>query len=35
MLEKKQDALRNLIKELEDSIAYIDWKQNFYEEVLS
>lgn len=35
MLEKKQDALRNSIKELEDSIAYIDWKQNFYEEVLS
>lgn len=27
--------MRNSIKELEDSIAYIDWKQNFYEEVLS
>lgn len=35
MLSKKQDALRNSIKELEDSVAYIDWKQNFYDEVLS
>lgn len=24
-----------MIKELEDSIAYIDWKQNFYDEVLT
>lgn len=22
-------------KELEESVAYIDWKQNFYDEVLS
>lgn len=35
MLDKKQERLRQTIKELEDSIAYIDWKQNFYDEVLS
>ena len=35
MLAKKQEALRVTIKELEDSVAYIDWKQNFYDEVLS
>ncbi len=32
---KKQDALRASIQELEDSVSYIDWKQNFYDEVLS
>ena len=35
MLAKKQESLRIAIKELEDSVAYIDWKQNFYDEVLS
>lgn len=35
MLARKQNALRTSIQELEDSIAYIDWKQNFYDEVLS
>ena len=35
MLTKKQDSLRHAIKELENSIAYIDWKQNFYDEILS
>lgn len=35
MLAKKQDALRASIKELEDSVAFIDWKQNFYDKVLS
>ena len=35
MLTKKQEALRSSIRELEDSVAYIDWKQNFYDEVLS
>ena len=35
MLAKKQDSLRISIQELEDSIAYIDLKQNFYDEVLS
>lgn len=35
MLAKKQETLRVSIQELEDSVAYIDWKQNFYDEVLS
>ena len=35
MLEKKQKALRASIRELEDSVAYIDWKQEFYDDVLS
>ena len=35
MLSKKQSALRESLKDLEESIAYIDWKQNFYDEVLS
>ena len=35
MLEKKQEALRVSIQELESSVAYIDWKQSFYDEVLS
>ena len=35
MLTKKQEALRASIQELEDSVSYIDWKQNFYDEVLS
>lgn len=35
MLAKKRESLLVSIKELEDSVAYIDWKQNFYDEVLS
>lgn len=35
LLTQKQEALRLSIQELEDSVAYIDWKQNFYDEVLS
>ncbi len=35
MVARKQESLRTSIKELEDSIAYIDWKQNFYDKVLS
>lgn len=35
ILAKKQDELNASIKELEESIAYIDRKQNFYDEVLS
>ncbi|WP_072524909.1 MerR family transcriptional regulator [Clostridium sp. Marseille-P3244] len=35
MLEKKQKVLRASIRELEDSVAYIDWKQEFYDDVLS
>ena len=35
MLTRKQEELRQSIRELEESVAYIDWKQNFYDEVLS
>ena len=35
MLAQKQEALRAGIRELQDSVAYINWKQNFYDEVLS
>ena len=35
MLARKQEALRLSIQELEDSVAYIDRKQNFYDEVLT
>ena len=35
MLAQKQEALRETMRELQNSIAYIDWKQNFYDEVLS
>ena len=35
LLAKKQEQLRAEIQELEGSIAYIDWKQNFYDEVLA
>ena len=30
-----QSNLSHSIQELEDSVAYIDWKQSFYDEVLS
>lgn len=35
MLARKRAALMESVKALEDSIAYIDWKQGFYDEVLS
>ena len=35
MLARKQAELRDTIRELEGSIAYIDWKQNFYDEILA
>ena len=35
MLAKKQENLRSSIRELEDSVAYIDFKHNFYDDVLS
>ena len=35
LLAQKQEALRAGIRELQDSVAYIDWRQNFYDEVLS
>lgn len=35
MLAKKRKALEESIKELEASVDYIDWKQNFYDDILS
>lgn len=35
LLEKKQESLLASIKELEYCVDYINWKQNFYDEVLS
>lgn len=35
MLAKKRESLLASIAELTDSVAYVDWKQNFYDEVLS
>ena len=35
MLSKKQEELLIHIKELQDCVAYIDWKQNFYNEIRS
>ena len=35
MLAQKREALLASIQELQDSIAYIDWKQNFYDEILA
>ena len=35
MLAQKQEVLRETIREVQDSIDYIDWKQNFYDDVLS
>ena len=35
LLAQKQEALRETMRELLESIAYIDWKQNFYDEILS
>ena len=35
MLKNKQEALQASIQMLKASVDYIDWKQNFYDEVLS
>lgn len=35
MLSKKRKSLEDAIQQLEESIDYIDWKQNFYDDVLS
>ena len=35
MLKNKQEALQASIQMLKESVDYIDWKQNFYDEVLS
>lgn len=35
ILERKKEALLDKIAELQKSIDFIDWKQNFYDDVLS
>lgn len=35
ILDIKKKALHDSMEELQKSIDYIDWKQNFYDEVLS
>lgn len=35
ILAKKRAALEISIQQLKDSVDYIDWKQNFYDDVLS
>lgn len=35
ILDIKKKALLEQLKQVEDCIAYIDWKQNFYDDVLS
>ncbi len=35
MLAQKQNELKEHIRELQDCVAYIDFKQNFYKDVLS
>lgn len=34
MLKKQKEFLSHKIDELNKSIEYIDWKQNFYDEIL-
>lgn len=35
ILEKKRESLLSQMKTIQDSISYIDWKQQFYDDVLS
>ena len=35
MLAQKREALLASIKELQDCVDYVDWKQGFYDDVLS
>lgn len=35
ILAKKQELLRQQLQQIQESIDYIDWKQNFYDNVLS
>lgn len=35
ILVKKREALLQSIERLNEAVAYIDWKQNFYDDVLS
>ena len=34
-LDKKRSLLQEKLQEIQESIDYIDWKQNFYDEVTS
>ena len=35
MLKEKRKNLEEKIQEIQESIAYIDWKETFYDDVLS
>ena len=35
ILQKKQEELRLELKRIQDSIDYIDWKQNYYDDVVA
>ena len=35
MLMQKQESLRETMRQVQESIDYIDWKQSFYDDVLS
>ena len=35
ILAKKKEALLQSITQLQDAVDYIDWKQNFYDDILS
>lgn len=35
ILEKKKENLKSKMKEIQDSLDYIDWKQSFYDDVLN
>lgn len=35
ILEAKRNRLLEQIKNLQESVAYIDWKQNYYDDILS
>lgn len=35
ILDKKRDSLLVQLKQIQDAISYIDWKQGFYDDVLS
>ena len=35
ILENKKEALLQSIADLQEAVAYIDWKQNFYDDVLN
>lgn len=35
ILQNKREALLQSIEKLQQAVAFIDWKQNFYDDVLS